>query len=114
MSAENSEITKDQLTAMFKNMAEKSKWDLTKPMLWGYFFTNETRDALDKNKDRLVKDGYRFVDIYNNGEKWWLHVEKEEVHTVNSLFLRNKDLYKFASDHSISTYDGMDVGPIAK
>ena len=43
---------------------------------------------------------------------WWLHVEKTEVHTPDSLHERNQALYRFAEEHGLDAYDGMDVGAI--
>ena len=42
----------------------------------------------------------------------FLHVEREERHTVESLYARNQDLYRFAAEFGLESYDGMDVGPI--
>jgi hypothetical protein len=105
---------REALVAMFDNIAKKTKWDMTKPMLWGYFFTNTTREPLEKCKVLLVGMGYRYVDLHENDKLWWLHVEKEEVHTVDSLFNRSNEFYKFAYENKITSYDGMDVGPITK
>ena len=33
-------------------------------------------------------------------------------HSVDSLFARNEQLYEFASEHGLDSYDGMDVGPV--
>ena len=109
---EANEITKQQLTTMFKNISKKTKWNLDDKMLWGYFFTDIKEKKLIENKDKLVGLGYRFVKIYNNDNIWCMHVEKEEIHSVDSLFVRNKQLYKFSKENGIRTYDGMDVGPI--
>ena len=84
--AESGEISKDKLVEMFDNISKKTKWDLTKPMLRGYFFTNARKNELEKGKLLLVNDEYRFVEIYENGGKWWLHGEKEETHTIDYLF----------------------------
>ena len=88
-------------------------------MLWGYFFTHHEPKKLNEAKVILVKKGYRFVDIYtdekqdkNSSELWWLHVEKEEVHTPQSLDSRNDELYLIANKLGLDSYDGMDVGPI--
>ena len=62
--------------------------------------------------------GYRYVNLFepelDDGVEpyFFLHVEREEVHTVQSLFERNSQLEDFAETHELATYDGMDVGPI--
>ena len=114
-------ITKESLDEMFANMATDTPWDLTKPMLWGYFFTDLSKEKLERSAPLLVAQGYRLVDIYladkeepNEADLWWLHVEKVEIHTVDSLHNRNIELYRFANEQGIDSYDGMDVGPAAK
>ncbi len=61
---------------------------------------------------------YRLVDIYQAKDDsgklldyWWLHVEKVELHTADSLHQRNMSFYQFANQQGLSAYDGMDVGP---
>jgi hypothetical protein len=114
----NKSITLDQLREMFANMGTKSKWDTSKPLLWGYFFTDSQPELLETAKNELVAKGYRFVDLYQSKPEgpgdvlWWLHVEKEEVHTAKSLDKRNDEFYIFADQLGLGSYDGMDVGPI--
>ncbi|WP_439887819.1 ribonuclease E inhibitor RraB [Pseudomonas sp. MBLB4123] len=112
-------ITKDSLVEMFENISNNTEWDLSSPLLWGYFFTSSKIENLHKSASDLEADGYRFVKIFLSGKDnpdepdlWWLHVEKIETHTPDSLFDRNKELYQFASEHHLDSYDGMDVGPV--
>jgi len=114
----NTVITKDLLVEMFDNMAKDTPWDLSRPVLWGYFFTDPSRQALERAAPLLECQGYRIVDIYlsdkdepSESDLWWLHVEKVEVHTPDTLDQRNQVLHQFAHDEGIDTYDGMDVGP---
>jgi len=115
---EGNVITKEQLVEMFNGMAKDTKWDLSKPMLWGYFFTDGSKAKLEHAAPLLQKQGYHFVSIYLSDKEhpkdpdlWWLHVEKVEMHTPDSLDRRNKSLYQFAKDQGLRSYDGMDVGP---
>ncbi|TDU66048.1 regulator of ribonuclease activity B [Prosthecobacter fusiformis] len=112
-------ITLEMLQKMFVNISEKTDWDMTSEMLWGYFFTHHEPGALEVARDLLVEQGYRFVNIYQLEEEdpnaprpWWLHLEKEETHTPASLDVRNDELYQFAYDQGLDSYDGMDIGPI--
>jgi hypothetical protein len=107
-------ITRDQLVEMFANIKEKTKWDMDGKMVWGYFFTNATREPLVAASKDLEKQGFRVVQVYQTEERkeWWLHVEKVESHSVDSLHSRNQELYKFADEKKLGSYDGMDVGPI--
>lgn len=116
-------ITLEMLQQMFSNIFEKTDWNMAGDMLWGYFFTHHEPAALEKARDLLVAQGYRFVNIYQlepNAENpaaprpWWLHVEREETHTPASLDARNDELYQFAYDQGLDCYDGMDIGPIQR
>ena len=110
----------EQLEEMFANIEAGAKWDMSSPMLWGYFFTDPDRSKLEAAAQALELQGYRVVDIFvpelDAGEQdyFFLHVEKEEVHSPSSLHERNGQLYAFAESRNLSTYDGMDVGPIEK
>jgi hypothetical protein len=111
-------IQLEQLEAMFANIAAGAKWDMNRPMLWGYFFTDRSREKLQTAATALVQHGYRVVDVFvpdldeEEDEYFFLHVEREEVHSPESLHERNMQLYEFAELHGLATYDGMDVGPI--
>jgi hypothetical protein len=112
-------ISREQLVEMFESIAKDGKWDMSKPMLWGYFFTDTDKTNLERVAPLLQKQGYRFVEIFlsekedpNEPDLWWLHVEKVEVHTPDTLNERNRVLYRFADDCKLGSYDGMDVGPV--
>lgn len=112
-------ITREQLVEMFDNMAKETPWDLGKPLVWGYFFTHGSRPALEAVVPLLQAQGYRVIALYledkdnrKDPDLWWLHVEKTEVHTPDSLHERNQALYRFAGEHGLDAYDGMDVGAI--
>ena len=73
--------------------------------------------ALRAAVPELQAEDYEFVDIYpsdknepDDVDMWWLHVQRIEVHTVDSLFARNERLTEFAARHGLDSYDGMDVG----
>jgi hypothetical protein len=115
-----SPIAREQLEQMYANIAEKTKWDMSGPMLWGYFFTNTSRTPLESAAKMLSAQGYRVVNIYladkeisTNPDLWWLHVERVEAHSVDSLHVRNTELAAFARRNHLGTYDGMDVGPVS-
>ena len=110
----------EQLEGMFSNISENIEWNMSGPMLWGYFFTNQEPAKLEKVGQILVSRGYNFVDIYlsdkdseSDPDVFWLHMERVEVHTPKSLDERNNELYIFAHEHGLASYDGMDVGPVS-
>jgi hypothetical protein len=111
-------ITREILQQMFDSIADEGRWDMSRPMLWGYFFTHSDKEALAKVVPLLQARDYEFVDLHQSDKEdpadedlWWLHVQRVEAHSVDSLFARNEQLYEFASAHGLDSYDGMDVGP---
>jgi Regulator of ribonuclease activity B len=106
-------IAIEMLKEMFANMRETPELDVDGDLLWGYFFTDTNPDKLKPIQNYLVDSGYRFVDLYltEDGDTFFLHVEKIEHHTPQSLYQRNLELDKLADKYQIDSYDGMDVGP---
>lgn len=111
-------ITKEEMTELFADMKANAPWDSSKPLLWGYFFADQDKAKIDAAAPLLKARGYTVVGIYDSKKPdedgrspWWLHIEKVEKHTVDTLHARNQEFYKFAEDNQIETYDGMDVGP---
>ena len=112
-------IEKKQLELMFQQIADNTDWDLSAPLIWGFFFTDASAEKLRAVAPALEKDGYRFVDVFladkdepDAADLWMLHVEKIEVHTPDSLDQRNGELVRFAAEHQLGAYDGMDVAPV--
>jgi hypothetical protein len=88
--------TREELEAMFANIGQKTQWDMSKNMLWGYFFTHGSRNELDAAASELSRKGYRIVNVYLADKRdsdvpvlWWLHVERIETHTIESLLKQN-------------------------
>jgi hypothetical protein len=110
-------ITKEEMVELFDDMKKNAPWDITKPLLWGYFFTDTNKTKLELAQVLLKAKGYQIVGIYDSKPEadtpalWWLHIEKVETHTVDTLDARNREFYQFAEDHQLEAYDGMDVGP---
>ncbi len=112
-------IPRSQIDAMFSNMKANTPWDLTGKLLWGYFFTSASKATLENAARVLVGQGYTLVEILplqpiapRSAAEWQLHVERVEHHTPDSLFSRDDELYAFADAHGLTSYDGMDVGPV--
>lgn len=104
-----------QLQAMFADMRAKTKWNVDGPMLWGYFFVDADPEKLKRAGTELQGLGYRVVGIEQSAKKrgYRLHVERVEAHSPASLDVRNGELYALAERYALSSYDGMDVGPVA-
>ena len=111
-------ITRDDLEEMFASARATAKWNIDDVCLWGYFFTDHDRAKLSAAASVLERMGYRVVGFLeptpddDDQGLLILHVEREELHTVGSLDTRNHELYQFAEEFGLESYDGMDVGPI--
>ena len=117
---QGSMISKGQLQDMFDSISESTNWDMSGDMLWGYFFTDSDKSALEQVAPILDEMGYAVKSIYladkeseDEPDLWWLHVEKVESHSIESLNTTNLVFYEFAEKYGIDSYDGMDVGPVA-
>lgn len=112
-------ITLDRLEAMFNNITDNTPWDMGGDMVWGYFFIHNEPALLETVAAKLAAQGYRVVKIFvaekdkeAGIDKHRLHVERVETHTPQSLDKRNDELYLFAHEMGLDSYDGMHVGPV--
>lgn len=106
------EIPLEQVEAFFENMKAKGvNTDTT--MLYGYFFTNETKAPLERAAKELKDKGFQFVEIHQSDDKiYWLQIQRKEIHNGQSLYSLNKELYKLANSYNLQSYDGYDVGNV--
>jgi hypothetical protein len=107
-------ITLKMLQEMFANMRRDGDMNLDGDLLWGYFFTDLDPKKLEPVATRLDSLGFSVVDLYLSGDSktYFLHVERVETHSPDSLHARNQEFYRIAEEFGIESYDGMDVGPV--
>ena len=110
-------ITKDDIQTFFENLKD-SDIDSNNQLIYGYFFTDPNATKLESASQDLVKLGYKFVDIFeaevedDDEPFFYLHVEKVEKHSVDSLDKVNQTLYVLADKYELESYDGFAAGPI--
>jgi hypothetical protein len=110
--AEKKMIPLSQLKEMFAKIRAETKWNIDGDMLWGYFFTDTDSKKLQPLVQHLTSRGYRIVSTEQREDGvYWLHVERVETHTPDSLHKLNQEFYRLASEYKLNSYDGMDVGP---
>jgi hypothetical protein len=117
----NKKITIEQLDEMFNNITKHEQWDLSQPLLWGYYFTDGDPNKLELVIPKIQYMGYSIVNIFqakkeddNEADSFYLHVEKIEIHNSQSLNKTNDEFYILAHQNGLDSYDGMDVGPVVK
>lgn len=99
---------------LFAKMRADGSMDVDGELLWGYFFTDPDKAKLRPAAQELERLGYRFVSLYVTADKGthFLHVERIERHTPQSLHEANQAFQALAERHGLQAYDGMDVGPV--
>ncbi|MCL1080101.1 ribonuclease E inhibitor RraB [Parashewanella spongiae] len=118
-----SEITIEQISEFFEETRQftqeaKADFDIDKVCRWSYFFGDTDEEKLTKFGSYLESDGYEpigFIEAEEddeNPELIYLRVDKEELHTVESLDVLNVKLYGLVKEYDIESYEGMDVGPV--
>ncbi|UOK41614.1 MULTISPECIES: ribonuclease E inhibitor RraB [Flavobacterium] len=111
-------ITIETVIDFFNDLKNKDDFDTSKPLLYGYFFTDESKNKLLKVSGILENIGFKIVDIFDAEVEedetpfFYLHIEKIEIHTPNSLDARNKYFYELADKYGLESYDGFDIGNI--
>jgi len=105
-------ISRQDVDDLFQKMRHAG-WDMEQKQTWGYFFKDTSETKLSELARKLVGLGYDFVDINQSypDKLYWLHVEKTEIHTEQSLHQLNQSFYLLAKQHTIQDYDGMDISP---
>jgi hypothetical protein len=102
-------ITIEKIHEMFSHMKAQGVYSDTK-MLWGYFFIAKDTASFGNVKNRLKSQNFKFVETFQDDKKnYWLQLERAEIHTPESLYNLNEELYSIAEEYQI-TYDGFDVG----
>lgn len=112
-------IELEQLQQMFQLRATGPGWDLTRPMRWKFLFVDNSTERLERAVPIFESRGYRFGGILRpepgaagDEPEFYLHVERDEVHTPESLHARSAQLEDLAEELGLDAYDGIDVGPI--
>jgi len=110
----------ETIRKIFAQAKQEDNWNLDEPMLYSFYFVDESVDKLEKLGLKLEADGYDFIDIFELGDEetnestgeYLLHIDKVETHTPESLAERNVEFQKLADEYEIETYDGWEFGEV--
>ncbi len=109
-------ITKETVVEFFNNITDNNTFDISKELLWSYFFLSADKKNLEDLKLFLEKKGYKFGDLFladkeneNDLDEFYLQMEKIEKQNIESLQKRNQEFYSLANEYFVE-YDGFDVG----
>jgi hypothetical protein len=110
----------ETIKEIFAQAKQEDNWNLEEPMLYSFYFVDESVEKLEKLGLKLEADGYDFVDIFELGDEetnestgeYLLHIDKVETHTPESLAEINVRFQKLADEYEIETYDGWEFGEV--
>ena len=110
----------ETIKEIFAQAKGEDNWNLEEPMLYSFYFVDESVEKLEKLGLKLEADGYDFVDIFELGDEetnestgeYLLHIDKVEIHTPESLAERNVRFQELADEYEIETYDGWEFGEV--
>ncbi len=100
-----------EIEDFFNNAISTDSIDFSKDLSWGYYFSDFEKTNLEVFKNVLLKEGYTFAEIIKEDEsnKYLLHLEKIEKHTIDTLTKRDLQLIGYANRFNIDSYEGFDV-----
>ena len=110
----------ETIREIFAQAKQEDNWNLDEPMLYSFYFVDESVDKLEKLGLKLEADGYDFVDIFELGDEktdestgeYLLHIDKVETHTPETLAQRNVEFQRLADEYEIESYDGWEFGEV--
>jgi hypothetical protein len=103
------EITRETVDGLFAQMKEDGL-DGDAELRWGFYFSDPSEIKLAAMSQRLQTMVETFQP--SDSRQFWLHVEKVEQHTPDSLYQRNRELYRMAEEMGLNSYDGAEPGPL--
>lgn len=109
-----------QVKEIFDSLTNQPGWNLEGPLRWNYFFADSSSERLQNAATALIAQGYRQISLAPDPEAepdtpnalLYLQVQKDEIHTAETLHERNQQLDAFAKAHKLLRYDGMDASPL--
>jgi regulator of RNase E activity RraB len=110
----------EEIREIFAEAKQEDNWNLDEPHLFTYYFVDADVDKLEKLGNHLQSQGYDFIDVFELGDEetekptgeYLLHIDREEVHTPESLAERNVEFSRLAEEFGVETYDGWEFGQV--
>jgi hypothetical protein len=122
MEFKDTESQLEGIAEIFATARTEDGWNLDEEMLYSYFFVDTDIDKLETLGLDLEKRGYDFIDIFQLGDEetdkptgeYLLHIDKVEIHTPESLAVRNVEFQQLADEYEIDSYDGWEFGEVGE
>ncbi|CAN5128019.1 hypothetical protein BH09PAT1_BH09PAT1_1890 [soil metagenome] len=107
-------ITMSDALSQFQTIKTKTKWDITKPLVWGYYFYDHDQTKLDHVALQLKKQGFMDVRILpaagSTDNNYLLYVSEKVVLTPELLYKQSQEFAKLATTNHLESYDGWEAG----
>ncbi|MFY7911988.1 MAG: tetratricopeptide repeat protein [Emticicia sp.] len=84
-------------------------FDTQKPVAYHYFFIDSNEQDLNRLKDILQQQHYKYVRISKTSGKYQLELEKIEAHNAASATQKGKWLNELAKANNVETFDGFEI-----
>jgi hypothetical protein len=91
------------------NKFSDPRWYLNRPRLWGYFFNSRSAEKLTQLRSLLARDGFAFVQLEQDVSDYYLHMEKEAIHSATTFHKQLEEIAVFARQFEIDSI-GYNVG----
>lgn len=103
----NSDV--NRLREIFHRM-QSDGFDVNKPLRWGYYFIDKSKDNLISVYEELKVQNYQLIDLSElEDSEWRLVVAKTDILTPEKLHEINLTFNILADHYGVDTYDGWDV-----
>ncbi|MCX6145781.1 MAG: tetratricopeptide repeat protein [Candidatus Kapabacteria bacterium] len=90
---------------------ELQEVDITKPLLYGYFFIDNDKSKLEVLYSYLKNQSFSLIRLEKvNNMNYLLQIEKIEIHSRQSLEKRLIELKELSRKYKVSVFDGWEVG----
>ena len=104
-------IDRELVAGMFENMRTSYGWDLSKPLVWSFFFVGSDSAAWDDLRQVLTRQEYEVRPIGGANEEKWMQADRVVRLSEEQLNDTNDQLADLATQFGL-TYDGMECGPL--
>jgi hypothetical protein len=103
-----------ELKSQFDKMKNKAKWDMNKPLYWGYYFYDKDQEKLQKFSVILQEEGLKTYNVRKSEDlssnSYLLYSFENNVQTPKSLLEKCYKLSQLAKDNHIEVFDGWEAG----
>lgn len=91
--------------------AERDGMKTSSTLRYEYFFRDKRKEFLENFADRLNRDSFETIGIYQKDDEWQLRVVKNEIHSRTSMEKQERKFRWLKFKYLIDHYDGFAIWP---